>query len=200
MWTITSAMSGRSRRIRSSISLARACASSSAARAVEPERQERDQPVVRAQEAQLARLAAGLLARRPARRAPRRRPRPRAPRVASASGSRCVCTPAISGTAARIARSSSSAIACASSRGRSPGSFRCSESSVRPSTSTERRGCAPPAPAARRRAACVHALAQRRVLLIGSTCTTTSAFGSARVDRRLDGVGSRVSLADRRAR
>ncbi len=63
------------------------------------------------------------------------------PRVASASGSRCVCTPAISGTAARIAVSSCSAIACASSSGSSPGSLTWSESSVLPSTSTSARLC-----------------------------------------------------------
>ena len=44
--TITSAISGRSRRIRSSISLARACASASGSCRVEPEREERDEPVV----------------------------------------------------------------------------------------------------------------------------------------------------------
>ena len=146
-------MSGRSRRMRSSISLARACASARRRRAVEPERQERDEPVVGAQEPQLARLARPSPRGRCAattRRA--RRPRPRAPRSSLVSGSRCVCTPAISGTAARIARSTCSAISCASSSDSSPGSLRCSESSVRPSTSTSA-SCAPRAPAARASAA-----------------------------------------------
>ena len=48
---MTSAISGRSRRMRSSISLARACASESAAR-VEAEREERDEALVGAEEAE----------------------------------------------------------------------------------------------------------------------------------------------------
>ena len=113
----------------------------------------------------------------------------------SASGSRCVWMPVISGTAARIAVSSSSAIACASSSGSSPGSFTCSESSVRPSTSTSDEvvhlAHLPHADRGR-----VRPLAQVASPASGSTCTTTSASGSARLDRRLDRVGGRVALAD----
>ena len=65
MCTITSLISGRSLRIRSSISLARAWASASEVPGSSDERQVGEQPVVGAQEAQLARRLAGLLAHDP---------------------------------------------------------------------------------------------------------------------------------------
>ena len=65
VWTITSAISGCSRRMSSSISLARAWASSRLALAVEAESEERDEADVGAQEAQLARRPARRLAHDP---------------------------------------------------------------------------------------------------------------------------------------
>ena len=135
MWTITSAMSGYSARSRSSTSLARACASASvlASRG----RGSRTRRAPRPSGARRSRVAVCLRLRS---RSARLRPaRARRRRCASASGSRCVCTDEISGTAAMIARSTSSAIACASSSGSSPGSFRCSDSSVAPSSVTRLR-------------------------------------------------------------
>ena len=54
-------------------------------------------------------------------------------RASSASGSSGSAPASTPGTAAQIAPRRCSATACASSSGRSPGSFRCSDSSVRPS-------------------------------------------------------------------
>ncbi len=52
------------------------------------------------------------------------------PGVGSASGSRCDCTSHTSGAARRICCSTSSASACAEARSSSPGSFRCSDTSI----------------------------------------------------------------------
>ena len=169
---------GRSRRIRSSISLARECASSSRLVPSSAERQERDQAVVRAQEAQLARRLPGLLLttrahdRRAlgldlARLALLRRAAP------DASAHRRSRAPPRRSPLRAPRRSS-----CASSSVRSPGSFTCSESSVWPSTWTRDEVvhlAHAPHPTA---ASCTRS--RRSAPSSGSTWTTTSAFGSAR--------------------
>ena len=91
-------------------------------RRVEAERQERDQPFARVEEAQLPRIRAHD-AVADDRRDPRRvrgRATASVPSPASDSGSRCVWTESTSGTAAQIARSTDSATAWASSSRSSP--------------------------------------------------------------------------------
>ena len=87
----TSAISGSSRRIRSSISLARACASASACRGAEPQREVGDETLVGVEEAQLARGRAasprGRSARRPSRVAGDLAPAPPSPRPAARGAS-----------------------------------------------------------------------------------------------------------------
>src|SRR5487761_1559585 len=173
--TTTSAICGSLSRMRSSISLARACASASAWPApsrnvmwatspssVSRKRRSRGSTPV------TSRTIDRTVATSPATSA--------APAV-SESGSRCVWTAATSGTASTIARSTSSAIACASSSERSPGSFRCSETSVPPPTestltlcTSRTRGTASAAACARSRTAASSS---------GSTWTTTSDPGNA---------------------
>ena len=97
--------------------------------------------------------------------------------AASVSGSRCVRTSSTSGTASRIASSTCSAMACARSRSRSPGSFRWSETSTRPSTSSTARlwisrTCETPSAAASARSRMLSSPPR------GSTWTTTSTSGS----------------------
>ena len=198
MWTITSATSGRSRRIRSSISLAVGVRVVQAARAVQAERQERDQAAVRSQEAQLDAARRLSPRARSAGRAPAASASTSAASRVSVSGSRCVCTPAISGIAAWIARSSSSATSCASSSDSSPGSLRCSESSVRPSDVHQRDVVHLPHPRHRDRRR-VHALPQRRVLLRFDVDDDVG-VRQRTLDRLLDRVRGRVTLPDRRAR
>ena len=118
--------------------------------------------------------------------------------LVSVSGSRCVWTPAISGTAAQIARSNSSATACASSSDSSPGSLRWSDSSVRPVDVDERDvvHLAHPRHADRGR---VRALAQRRVLERLDVDDDVGVRQRA-LDRRLDRVRGSMPLPDRRRR
>src|SRR5581483_4847553 len=177
VWTITSAMSGRSRRMRSSIVLARACASSSVLLPSRPSvRNATRPPSVRRKRS--SRGSTPVVSRTIRRTTAAPSASTSRPDPSSVNGSRCVCTPAISGTATRIAASSCSATWCASSSESLPGSFTCSESSVRPPTSSSvmlwtsrTRGTAIAAACARSR---------RPTSSSGSTWTTTSAFGSAR--------------------
>src|SRR5215213_265633 len=138
--TITSAIPGRSARMRSSIWLARACAAASgvpgsrdsvryASRpsSLRRKRSSRGSAPVSSRTMRSTSwwsAAAGSTLR---------------PSPVSASGSRCVCTASTSGTDSTIARSISVAISCASSSGSSPGSLRWSETSVAlPTRSTVR--------------------------------------------------------------
>ena len=102
--------------------------------AAEAEREEDDDAVVGADEAKLARLGAGLLSHRRSIAAVSMSIS--SPAAVSRSGSRCVCTVLTSGTSAWIAASTCSAMSCAWSSGRSPGSFRWSATSMLPSTSS----------------------------------------------------------------
>ena len=148
---------------------------------VEPEREERDEPLVRAQEAQLPRRAAGRPRARSAR--PRRvgeLDRRRSPRRAARGASAPTST---SGTAAQIARSTSSATSCASSSGSSPGSFRCSESSVRAADVDEAQVVDLADPRDRERRG-VGALAQRRVVVARLDVDDDVAAGQRPLDAR----------------
>ena len=166
--------------MRCSIALARLMRGSEGLAGVERERQVGDEPFVGAQEAELARADSGLLAddaldgrRVGLDRTSRHGRRLLAERLEVRLHA------ATSGSAARIASSTSVAAACASSSVSSPGSFRWSESSVRPPTSTRMEvvhlthaGTLSAAACTRSRSA---ASSSR-----GSTWTTTSLSGSAR--------------------
>ena len=128
-----------------------------------------------------------------------RSPSTLSPSAASASGSRCVCTESTSGTDSTIARSTSVATSWASSSGSSPGSLRCSETSVEPPTRSDaqvvdlahardplRRGQRP--------------LAQGGLVLLRLDVDDDVAVGQRPVHRVLDRVRRGVALADRRAR
>ena len=169
-----------------------------AGRAVEPEREERDEPAVvrrnrssrgsppvaartiahgdRAPSASTSSRLARL--RRAARGASGRRRSPARPRRSPPRAARRWRAPP---------RASSS-----------PGSLTCSESSVLPSTSTSARLCTSRTCGTPIAAAC--ARSRRSASSSGSTWTTTSASGSAPLDGRLDRVGGCMALADRRAR
>src|SRR6266511_455957 len=177
--TITSAISGRSRRIRSSISLARACASASAVPGSRPRVKYASSPSsVRRKRSSRGRrpVVSWTIRSTSARSAPTSstsRPSP-----ASDNGSRWVCTESTSGAASTIARSTAVATSCASSSRRSPGNFRWSETSVQPSTSSTLTLCTSRTPATPSSAAC----ARSRIAAsssFGSTWTTTSLPGSA---------------------
>ena len=115
----------------------RARARPRARRRVETEREERDEPFGRLQEAQLARLASDLLADDPAdvACAPRRRPRRRA-RARPRSAARGASAPPSTSGRPRGSRARPARRPRAPPRAsNSPGSFRCSDTSVRPSSS-----------------------------------------------------------------
>src|SRR5438105_3132251 len=182
VWTITSAMSGRSRRISSSILLAYACASESGLAGSSPSVRNAMSPssVCRNRSLRGGDPVVSRTILRTASASPAvsvlgaARPGP-----GSASGSRCVCTAVTPSTESWIARSTSLAIACASSSVSSPGSLRCSETSVSgPTWRTLTLWIS------RTRGTCIAAAwARSRIASSpgsGSTWTTTSLSGSAR--------------------
>src|SRR5579862_1074876 len=178
---MTSPISGRSARTRSSIRLARACASPSVVApptasvryATRPssvwrKRSSRGGPPVSSRTMRITRSCSSATSCDSS----------VVPSDSSASGSRCVWTETTSGTSSRIARSTSSAIACASSNDSSAGSLRWRESSVPVASATavtlctsRTRGTPSAAAWARSRTAPTDSS--------GSTWTTTSASGSA---------------------
>ena len=170
------------------------------ARALEAERQERDEPAVRAQEAQLARLGCRVASRDDrARRPPRRRPSTsravaRSRRAARDASARRRSRARRRRSPPRAARRSS----CASSSDRSPGSFTCSDSSVRPSTSTSARLCTSRTRGTPTAAAC--ARSRRSRVLDRLDVHDDVRVRQRALDRRLDRVGRGVPLPDRGAR
>ena len=164
-----------------------------ARRRVESEREVGDEPRVGAQEAHARRARGRSPRERSARRPRRRREPPGPPRARSAarggSGSRRATEPS-RGSRPRAPPPTS----CASARVIPPGSFTCSESSLRPSTSTRLTlwisrtdGTA---------AAAAWTSSRMSASEPGSTWTTTSLPGSARWSAVLDRIGRRVALPD----
>ncbi len=121
------------------------------------------------------------------------------PAAVSRIGSRWVCTLLTSGTSARIAASTCSAMSCAWSSGRSPGSLRWSETSMLPSTSRTlrlwiSRTCETVSAAARTRS---------RIAAVALTRLDVNDDVDPRecvVQRLLDPIGRGVPLSDGRAR
>ena len=195
---LTSAISGSARRMRSSISLARAWASASALAGSSAERQERDQPVVGLR-GSAARAAARPSPPDDARSRPRASRSTSAPSGASASAARPAARGASAptrppGTACRSPARPAVATACASSSVRSPGSLRWSETSSAVADERRRR-CASRARAGRpapRRARARAARPRPRGLDVDDDVAPRQRA----LDRLLDRVGRRMPLAD----
>src|SRR5215216_6482189 len=174
--TTTSAISGRRSRMRSSTSLASACASASVCSgetrsvtktsrpsSVRTRRTSRGTSRVSSRTTATTRCSSGGAVRSPA--------------AASRSGSRCVCTATTPGSAAEIAFSTSEPTAWASSSESSPGSFRCRPTSIPPLTVTTRTLCTSRTRGTASAAACTRSWTASTAA--GSTCTTTSLSGNA---------------------
>ena len=197
--TTTSAISGRSRRIASSISARLRVRVGERRAAAEPSVRYATSPssvCTKRSSSGSAPVASRTIARRRGRgRSRRRRPRPR-PAASSASGSRCVCTAVdlghrladraldLLGDLVRLLERAGRPAASGAATARCPS---------RPTTAltlcTSRTRGTPSA------AACARSRTSAS-LSIGSTWTTTSASGSADCTRPLDRVGRRMPLAD----
>ena len=196
MWTTTSAIAGTAPRTRSSIALAWPCASASEPSRPSAERQEHDDPVVGEHDANLARLGAGLLSH-------------------GGLDRRGVDVDLLcrSGLANRlevrlggldlghlrtIAASTCSAISCAWTSDRSPGSLTWSETSMLPSTSsTVRLWISRTCETVERGGE--DALANRGLPRLGLDVHDDVDPGQRVMERLLDAIGCRVPLTDRRA-
>ncbi len=172
-------MSGRSRRIRSSISLARSWASSRRWVPSSAEREEGHQPMRRVEKAELARLGLPVASANDA--PDEGRPlgldlaRLASPRRAARGESARRRSPVLQRRSPpRAARRSR---APRSTRGR-PAASRAGRAPFCPSTSTSARLCTSRTRGTARAAACTRSRSVESS--IGSTCTTTSACGSAR--------------------
>ena len=181
--TISSETVGSSARICSSISLARECASASGTAGSSPSVRKTTSPSVGLEEAQLARRGARCSrddrGDRPPRHGRPRRRRRAAPLLLPPAARDASAPRRPPGPPRSIACSTSLAARCASSSDESPGSFRCSETSVRPSTCSTLMLWI----SRTRRTFIAAAFASSRMTAsssVGSTWTTTSVSGSAR--------------------